>query len=69
MSVKQQIELGLMRPASSRHSYSHVNKWLGPITLKIVNYKKFDAVPQLTGGQKVYTIDEQDNDSICSSLD
>ena len=68
MSLKQQIELGLMRSASSRHAYSHVNKWLGPITLKIVNYKKFDAVPQLTGGQKVYTI-KQDNDSICSSLD
>ena len=25
------------------------------ITLKIVNYKKFDVLPQLTGGQKVYT--------------
>ena len=36
--------------------------------LKIVNYIKFDAVPQLTGGQKVYTI-KKDNDSICSSLD
>ena len=24
-------------------------------TLKIVNYKKFDVVPQMTGGQKVYT--------------
>ena len=29
--------------------------------------QKIDAVPQLTGGQKVYTI-KKDNDSICSSL-
>ena len=27
-----------------------------PTALRIVNYKKIDAVPQLTGGQKVYTI-------------